>query len=152
MQVLFRNYPKIFPFAGVLILFLAAILPDKAWQAALMIAIGIALLGFASVLTVAVDQKNRTLYLRYRSLFRRSTIVYPLSEICFVNVVEDSEGEGTYRIELALWSGKTVPLTDEFSGGLNSTERRARQIEALLKPSSSPPVRGRIARRYYEDR
>src|SRR5262249_27165231 len=54
---------------------------------------GLAIIGFASILTITVDTRLQTLHLRYWSPLRVSTKVYPLNEIGFVNVVEDNEKE-----------------------------------------------------------
>ena len=98
-QVIFRDYPLWLWLTGVVFLALVfgppgAVIAEHWWERLLFGLIGVGLIGFDSLLTVTVDHRRGTLNLHYRSLFRVSTKAYPLSEICFVNVAEDSEGEG----------------------------------------------------------
>ena len=60
------------------------------WERLLFGLIGVGLIGFDSLLTVTVDHRLGTLNLHYRSLFRVSSKAYPFSEICSVDVAEDS--------------------------------------------------------------
>ena len=131
-EVLFKDYPKLFPFCGVLILFVSQVVPDTIWERILMTVIGIVLIGLGSILTVVVDHRRGELHLQYRSFFRARTKTYPLNDISFVNVSEDSEGEKMYRLELILTSGQIVPLTYEYSVGKRGKERRAEKIRSVL--------------------
>jgi hypothetical protein len=132
VEVLFTDYPKVLPFSGVLTLFVSVIVPDTIWERLLLVLIGLVLIGLGSILTVIVDHRRGELHLQYRSLFRTKTQTYPLSDISFVNVSEDSEGEKMYRLELILTSGQVVPLTHEYSGGKKRKERRADSIRSAL--------------------
>ncbi|PYR95767.1 MAG: hypothetical protein DMG12_27995, partial [Acidobacteria bacterium] len=71
-----------------------------------------------------------------------STKAYPLSEICFVNVAEDSEGERMYRVELILRSGQVVPLRNGYSVGKARKERRAQRLQFMLRVGSEVPATG----------
>src|SRR5437660_3227367 len=130
-QVVFRHYP-LGPWLFGMVTLTATGIAVRGWELLLFVPIGVALIGFACILTVTVDRARGTLNLHYRSPFRASTKTYPVSEICFVNVVEDSEGEGMYRLELGLWSGQVVPLRSWYSGGKASNERRAQRLRSAL--------------------
>ena len=66
---------------------------DSVWTIIVLLLIGFLVSAFASILTVTVDHNQGNLNLHYRSLFRRSTKVFPVNEICLVDVVEDNERE-----------------------------------------------------------
>jgi hypothetical protein len=143
-QVVFRDYPLWLWLPGMMAiaLTLPAWMQFKAWERLLFALMGVALIGFASILTVTVDRQRGTVNLRYRSLFRVSTQTYPLSEICFVNVAEDPEGERMYRVELILWPGQAVPLRNGYSIGRWRHERRAQRLRSALRiPSEGPAIR-----------
>ena len=130
-QIVFRDYPVIlWPF-GVLALLLGVGLPETILVRLVFVLLGVAAIGFLGILTVAVDHTRGTLSLHYRALFRRSTKVYALNDICFVNVVDDG-GEGTYRIELTLRSGEVVPLRSGYTAGKASKERLAKRLRSEL--------------------
>jgi hypothetical protein len=59
--------------------------------------------------------------------------VYPLSEICFVNVAEDSEGEQMYCVERILRSGEAVPLRNGYSVGKARKDRLAQRLRSVLR-------------------
>jgi len=141
-QVVFKDYPLWFWLPGVVTLAFAAGIAEKAWERLLLALMGVVLIAFASILTVTVDHRGGTLNLHYRSLFRVSTKAYPLSEICFVNVAEDSEGERMYRVELILRSGQVVPLRNGYSVGKARKERRAQRLQFMLRVGSEVPATG----------
>ena len=136
-QVVFKDYPLWLWLTGVVALALSAgplgaVIVEHSWERLLIALIGVALIGFASILTVTVDRRQETLNLHYRSLFRDSTTAYPFSEICFVDVVEDSEGERMYRVELILRSGQAVPLRYGYTGGKARKDRLAQRLRSEL--------------------
>ena len=135
-QVVFKDYPLWLWLPGALTLVLAPGIAEKAWERLVLALMGIVLIAFASILTVTVDHGRGTLNLHYRSLFRVSTRAYPFSEICFVNVAEDSEGERMYRVELILRSGQIVPLRNAYSVGKARKERRAQRLRSVLRVGS----------------
>ena len=141
-QVVFKDYPLWLWLPGVVTLALAPWVSEKTWESLLLSVMGVALIGFDSILTVTVDHRRGTLNLHYRSLFRVSTKAYPLSEICFVNVAEDSEGERMYRVELILRSGQVVPLRNVYSVGKTRQERRAQRLRSVLRVASELPATG----------
>jgi len=111
-QVSFRDYPIWLWYTGALVLAVAVVTGISAgsvWEFIGLSLIAFLIIGFASIPTVTLDHNLGSLSLHYRSLFRRSTKVFPLTEIYLVNVVEDSERERMYRIELTLHSGEVVP-------------------------------------------
>ena len=99
-------------------------------------------IAFASILTVTVDYDQGNLNLHYRSLFRLSTKVFQLSEVCLVEVVEDNERERMYRIELILQSGEVVPLRGFYSVGKRRKKRRAKRILTAIQVGSRIPAFG----------
>ena len=117
-------------------------IPETTWERLLFALIGLALIGFDSILTFTVDHRGGTLKLHYRSLLRVSTKAYPLSEICFVNVAEDSEGERMYRVELILRSGQAVPLRNGYSVGKARKDRLAQRLRSVLRVGSEVPATG----------
>jgi hypothetical protein len=129
-QILFREYPIWFWLTGVMVLGVSCAAVDGVLVRFSFALVGIAVFGFAPVLTVAVDHTRGTLNLNYRSIFRASPRALPLSEICSVNVAEDDEGERMYRIELRLWSGEVVPLRVCYTVGKRRKERRAQLIRS----------------------
>ena len=135
-QVVFKDYPLWLWLPGVVTLALAAGIAETIWERLLFALMGVVLIAFASILTVSVDHRRGTLNLHYRSLFRVSTKAYPLSEICFVNVAEDSESERMYRVELILRSGQVVPLRRGYTVGKARKERRAQQLRSVLRVGS----------------
>ena len=141
-QVVFKDYPAWCWPVGLVTVGLAAWVPETSWQRLLFMLIGVALVAFASVLIVSVDHRMGMLNLRYQSLMRSSTKTYPLSEICFVNVAEDSEGERMYRVELILWSGQVVPLRCGYSIGKARKEHRAEQLRSVIQVGSNGPAAG----------
>ena len=141
-QVLFKDYPLWLWVPGMVALVFAAGRAEKAWESLLLALMGVLLIAFASVLTVTVDHGRGRLNLHYRSLFRVSTKAYPLSEICFVNVSEDSERERMYRVELTLRSGQIVPLRHGYSVGKARKERRAQRLRSVLRVGSEAPATG----------
>jgi hypothetical protein len=132
-QVVFKDYPLLLWPTGVATLALAPLIAEDSWERLLLALIGVVLIAFASILTVAVDHRRGTLSLYYRSLFRVSTKTYSLSEICFVNVAEDSEGERLYRVELILRSGQAVPLRHGYSRGKTRKDRLAQRLRSVLR-------------------
>jgi len=129
-QVVFREYPLVFWFVGNVPLFATAGVIVELSTRVVFAALGVFAIAFASVMTVSVDWRRGTLNLHYRSLVRNSTKSYALRDISFVNVKEDSEG--TYRVEVFLWSGEVVPLRSTYSAGRRSKERQARRLRAAL--------------------
>jgi hypothetical protein len=141
-QVVFKDYPLWLWLPGVVTLALVPLVAESSWERLLLALIGIVLIGFDSILTVTVDHRRGALNLQYRSLFRVSTKAYPLSEICFVNVAEDSEGERMYRVELILRSGQAVPLRNGYSVGKARKDRLAQRLRSVLRIGSEVPATG----------
>jgi hypothetical protein len=127
--VVFSEYPLLFWGMTLPVFFVAAFVPDVR---VVFVLVGIAAIAFASILTVRVDYARQTLSLHYRSPIRASKKEYQLSEIVFVKVAEDREGEGMYRIELILQSGEVVPLRSGYTTGKTDKERRAQRIRSAL--------------------
>src|SRR5262245_26492561 len=107
---------------GAITLGATAIAVEKTWEWFLFSLMGALLIVLVSVLTVTVDHQRQTLNLHYRSLLRVSTKACAVTEVRFVNIAEDSEGEGMYRVEVTLRSGQVVPLSSTYSGGKRSNE------------------------------
>lgn len=141
-QVIFRDYPLWIWFTGALVLAVAAISAESVWKLIGLSLIGFLIIAFASILTVTVDQNDGNLNLHYRSLFRRSTKVFPLSEICLVDVVEDNERERMYRMELILQSGEVVSLRRFYSVGRRRKKRRTERIRTAIQVGSGMPASG----------
>jgi hypothetical protein len=139
-QVVFREYPILLWLFGIMGIVVAAFVAQTVWELLLLEPLGVAMVGFASILTVSVENKRGTLSLRYRSLFRMSTKVYPLNEISFVNVAQDREGERMYRLELILQSGEVVPLRWGYIVGKKHQERRAQRLRSALQPGNEPRI------------
>lgn len=117
-KIVFRECPIWIWYIGALVLAVAAmtaISGDSVWGPIVSSLIGFLFIAFASILTVTVDYDQGNLNLHYRSLLRLSRKVFPLSEVCLVEVVEDNERERMYRIELVLQSGEVVPLRGFYS-------------------------------------
>ena len=138
VQIVFKDYPLILWLMGVLFLFVGAAFPfghdAEGVQARVLMLLGGGLfIAFPCILIVTVDRTRGMLNLRYRSLIRGSAKAYPLSEVCFVTVAEDREGERMYRLELILWSGQVVPLRTFYSVGKGHHERRARRLRSELR-------------------
>ena len=142
-RVVFRDYPVGVWFTGMIALGVAmvAFITDEAWQAFVVSLIGIVIVAFGSILTVTVDEMRGILYLNYRSLVRASTKAYPFSDIAFVKVAEDWEGERMYRLELVLYSGETVPLRTGYLIGRRIQERKAQRIRSALGIDSDVPYK-----------
>ena len=139
-QVVFRDYPLLFWLFGVAFALAGAAVGEKVPEVLLLALVGVVLIAFASILTVTVDHRRGTLNLHYRSLFRVSTKACPLSEICFVNVAEDREGERMYRVELILRSGEVVPLRQGYEVGKAHYERQAQRLRSVLRVGSEVPA------------
>src|SRR5436190_15400206 len=95
-RVVFRDYPLALWFFGIPFLLVGAVFAAGAVDRDLGVVLllgGAVFIALPSILTVTVDPARGLLELRYRSLLRASTKVYPLNEISFVNVAEDSERE-----------------------------------------------------------
>ena len=141
-QVAFKDYPVWLWLPGVMTLALAAGIAESAWQRLLLALAGFVLVAFASILTVTVDHRRGTLKLHNRSLFRASTKAYLLTEICFVNVAEDSDRDRLYRVELILRSGEVVPLRYGYSIGKARKERSAQRLRSMLRVGNEAPATG----------
>jgi len=139
-KIVFREYPIWIWYVGALVLAVGAVTAisgDTVWGL-IVSSVGFLFIAFASVLTVTVDHDQGNLNLHYRSLFRFSTKVFPLSEVCLVDVVEDNERERMYRMELILQSGEAVPLRGFYSVGKRRKKRRAKRILDAIQPGSRP--------------
>ena len=144
-KIVFREYPIWIWYIGALVLAVAAmtaISGDSVWGPIVSSLIGFLFIAFASILTVTVDYDQGNLNLHYRSLFRLSTKVFPLSEVCLVEVVEDNDRERMYRIELILQSGEVVPLRGFYSVGKRRKKRRAERILTAIQVGSRIPAFG----------
>ena len=138
-KIVFREYPIWIWYSGALVLTVAAmtaISGDSVWGLIVSSLIAFLFIGFASILTVTVDYAQGNLNLHYRSLFRLSTKVFPLSEVCLVEVVEDNDRERMYRMELILRSGEAVPLRVFYSVGKRRKKRRAERILTAIQVGS----------------
>ena len=138
-KIIFREYPIWIWFIGALVLTVAAMTAISGTSVLGPIVaslIGSLFIAFASILTVTVDYDQGNLNLHYRSLRRLSTKVFPLSEVCLVEVVEDDERERMYRIELILQSGEVVPLRSFYSVGKRRKKRRAERILTAIQVGS----------------
>jgi hypothetical protein len=131
-QVVFRDYPLILWIMGVIAVTAGILMRETILVRLVFVLIGAAAIGFMSVLTVAVDHTRGTLTLDYRALFRRSTKVFSVNDVCMVNVVED-QGEGNYRIQLVLRSGDVVPLRSGYTPGRRGKERLAKRLRSELR-------------------
>jgi hypothetical protein len=130
-KVVFRDYPLILWFVGALAIVIGIQIRETIVLRLIFVLMGLAAVGFMSVLTVVVDHTRGTLNLSYRALFRRSTKMYSVTDVCLVNVAEDS-GVGTYRVELVLRSGEVVPLRSSYSVGKPGKKRQARKLRSAL--------------------
>ena len=131
-QVVFRDYPLVLWLVGILLLGSGAAPLIPALIRVLLALGGVIFIGFFSALTITVDRRQGVLNLRYRSLFRFSSRVYPLSDICFVNVVEARADERMYRVELILRSGQVVPLRSWYEVGKANKERQAQRLRCAV--------------------
>ena len=141
-KIVFREYPIWIWYIGALVLTVAtitAISGSSIWGPIVSALIGFLIMAFASILTVTVDSEQGTLNLHYRSLFRRSTKVFFLSEVGQVEVVEDNDRERMYRIELILQSGEVVPLRGSYTVGKRRKKRRADRILTAIQAGSRIP-------------
>jgi hypothetical protein len=137
-QVVFRDYPIWIWLTGAMVLTVAvmtAISGESFWWPIVAALIGFLIGGFASILTVTVDQNRGSLNLHYRSLFHRATRTFSLSEVGLIDVVEDDEGERLYRMELILQSGEKVPLRFTYSIGKRRKRRRAKRVHSAIQNS-----------------
>ena len=125
---LFTDYPLSAWLFGVFFLAFSWV-PDQGWVFGL---VGLGFIAIPSVLTVTVDEEHETLDVSHRSLLRRSSRSFPMRDIAFVNVPEDSDGDGLYRVELELHSGERVPLRGFFSIGKRGKQRLARLIRDAM--------------------
>lgn len=144
-KIVFRECPIWIWYIGALVLAVAAmtaISGDSVWGPIVSSLIGFLFIAFASILTVTVDYDQGNLNLHYRSLLRLSRKVFPLSEVCLVEVVEDNERERMYRIELVLQSGEVVPLRGFYSVGKRRKKRRAERILTAIQVGSRIPAFG----------
>lgn len=144
-KIVFRDYPIWSWYVGALVLAVAAMTAlwgHSVWELAVTSLIGFLFIAVASVLTVTVDYVQGNLTLRYRSLFRRSSKVFPLSEVCLVEVVEDNDRERMYRLELILQTGEVVPLRYFYSVGKRRKKRRAKRILTAVQVGSRMPAFG----------
>ena len=139
-KIVLRDYPIWSWFIGALVLVVAtltAISGGGLWGLTVSSLIGFLFITFASILTVTVDHDQGNLNLHYRSLFRHSTKVFPLREVCLVEVVEDNDRERMYRMELILQSGEVFPLRYFYSVGKRRKERRAERILTAIQFGSA---------------
>lgn len=144
-KIIFRDYPIWIWYTGALVLTVAAVTAisgESVWGSIVMSLIGFLISGLASILTVTIDHDQGNLNLHYRSLFRGSTRVFPLNEICLVDVVEDNERERMYRMELILQSGEVVPLRSSYSVGKRRKRRRAERIRTAIQSGPGMPGDG----------
>jgi hypothetical protein len=132
-QVVFRDYPLILWVMGALSIVIGISIRESIMLRLVFLLMGTAAIGFMSVLTVTVDHTLGTLNLYYHALFRRSTKVYSVHDVFFVDAVED-RGEGTYRVQLGLRSGEVVPLRSAYSVGKAGQERLAHKLRSALAP------------------
>jgi hypothetical protein len=134
-QVVFRDYPLTLWLFGIPFLLVGTVFAGIPVERDLGIALllgGVVFIALPSILTVTVEPARGMLNLRYRSLIRASTKMYPLNEISVVNVAEDSEGERMYRLELFLRSGEVVPLRWGYLVGKRRHERQAHRLRSVL--------------------
>jgi hypothetical protein len=131
-EVVLKVYPLWIWLPALFTIVLLSISPLVFWQRALFQLLGVALLAWPSILTVAVDRGSKTLNLHFRSLFRNSTQVYRFDEIASIKVAADWENERLYRVELVLRSGQAVALQYGYSVGKTRKERRAQRLRDAL--------------------
>lgn len=131
-QVIFRDYPLMFWFFGVIPLAASILAHERFWKRLLLMLAGVVIIGLAPVLTVVVDHARGILHLHYRSLMRSSTKIFPLSEIGSVDIAEIRDGNRMYRVELFLSSGEVVPIRKGYSTGRAGKERQARKLRSAL--------------------
>ena len=131
-DVVLREYPLWIWLPGLVTIAVTSMLPLDFWERVLFQLVGVALVACPSVLTIGVQRRQQTLTLHYRSLIAHSTRMYRFDEIVFIRVAEDREGERMYRVELALRSGRVVPLQYGYSAGRARKERRAQRLREAL--------------------
>jgi hypothetical protein len=124
----------IFLGVGLLIIFAGG---PPAIIALIMIAVGLGILLFTSVLTITADRLTRTLKLELRSVLRHTLIQVPFDEIIGINV-ERSISSGrrgssyVYRLTLLRKDGQVVPFRSYSSSGRNKKERWASQLREVI--------------------
>ena len=138
-QTLFRDYPVTFWLMGAAAIVAGMLIRKTVPLRVAFVLLGVAGVGFGSVLTVTFDRRQRMLALRYRSLFRHSMKCYSWADIGSVDVREDV-GEGNFRVELSLWSGEVIPLRQWYSPGKAGHQRMARKLESLLTSVPASPT------------
>jgi hypothetical protein len=133
-EIVFRDHPIAMWFMGIITsaMGIGFFYLFREWEWLVVLLLGIVVIGFASILTISVNRKEKVLSLHYKSLFRVSTKTYSMDEICDVNVAEDREGERMYRLELIFTSGQAVPLRMFYRVGRYSFECRAQKLRSAL--------------------
>jgi len=131
-QLVLRDYPLGVWLFGLVFLAAGMGIPMETSGHVLMSLAGLIVVGFVSVLSISLDRGRGVLNLHYRSLFRVARRAYRLEEICSVDIAEDIEGEGMYRIELTLRSGQVIPLRSWYKGFKRSNQRQAQRLRSAL--------------------
>jgi hypothetical protein len=96
-------------------------------------AIGLAILLFASVVTITADRITRTLTLRYRSVLRQSQKEFLFDDITAIGVEFVRSGnKRTYRVVLKGRDGNIIPLRSGSSSGSASKHRLAAKLRDFM--------------------
>jgi hypothetical protein len=124
----------IFMGVGILIIYEGG---PPAIIALIMIALGLGILLFTSVLTITADRAIRMLELDSRSIVRHTVIQVPFDEIIGINLERSiSRGRGgssfVYRLALLRKDGQVVPFRSYSSSGRNRKERWAGQLREVI--------------------
>jgi hypothetical protein len=131
-QIVFRDHPLMFWFFGILPLGIAVLTHEILWKRLLLVLAGLAVIGLAPVLTVAVDSARGILHLHYRSPLRSYTKTFSLNEIGFVRIAEIRDSNRMFRVELILLSGEVVPLRKGYATGKAGKKRQAKKLRSAL--------------------
>jgi hypothetical protein len=103
----------------------------------ILVAIGLGVLLFPSILTVTADRITRTLKLEYRSALRHTLKEVSFDEIAGINVERStSHSRGSfgfvYRVVLKRKDGQLIPFHPYSSSGSGRKERQVRQLRDFI--------------------
>ena len=99
----------------------------------IFLAVGLAILLFANVVTITADRTMRTLTLQYRSVLRQSQKEFRFDEITGIGVqLAMSGNKRTYRVVLKGKDGNLIPLRSVSSSGSGSKNRLAEKLRNFI--------------------
>lgn len=135
----FREYPIRLLVAGLLAagggIYFYRLSSKLTFTAGIVLAVSLIPLFLAAVLDVRANRITRTLHISRRGLLQHYRREIPFGDITDVRIatsVDSDSGSRTYRVELSLADGSTVPLRKVYSSGHARKQAQVQQLREVI--------------------